>query len=91
MKRPRRSPRITKLKGRIAQQQHREDVISVVGQIGLYVLSNPEAMRVVGMVLEATGRAMQQHSADSTKTTPTSPSNVFDLSALREKKEPSDG
>ena len=71
-----------------AREQHRDRMISMTGQIVLYVASNPEALRGAGMVFEALGRAMQ-HSADSAKTT--SPSGVFDLSAFREKKEPSDG
>ncbi|KKL60260.1 hypothetical protein LCGC14_2207110 [marine sediment metagenome] len=62
--------------------------------IGLYVMRNPEALRGAGMLFEALGRAMQRTADDkqmTAPTTPTPPSDVFDLSALRErKKKPSD-
>ncbi|KKK97214.1 hypothetical protein LCGC14_2654960 [marine sediment metagenome] len=66
--------------------------LSIAGQIGMHILSDPNALRITGTLLETLGKAMQR-TADSTQTTATpTPDGVFDLSAFREKKkEPSDG
>lgn len=95
--RRKRHKRLTKLEAarRLAQHQRRERVISTGGQIALRILSDPEAMRGVGMLLEAAGRALQRTADDvkeKTPPTPLLPADVLDLSAFRaRKKGPSDG
>ncbi|KKN08243.1 hypothetical protein LCGC14_1058670 [marine sediment metagenome] len=73
----------------------RDRALSIAGQIGLHILTDPEAMRGAGKVLEVLGRAMQS-TADAkptTAATPLIPADVSDLSAFsaQKKKEPSDG
>ncbi len=73
----------------------RDRALSLAGQIGMHILSDPNALRLTGTLLETLGKVMQR-TADSAQTTapttPKRPGDVFDLSAFREKKkEPSDG
>ena len=69
----------------------RDRALSIAGQIGLHILSDPNALRLTGTLLETLGKVMQR-TADSAQTTPKRPGQLLDLSAFRErKKEPSDG
>ncbi len=95
-RRPRRKG-LKKIKARqVARQQSgRDPLYSIAGQIGMRILSDPNALRVAGTLLETLGKVMQR-TADSAKTTapttPTLPGGVFDLSTFRERKKgPSDG
>ncbi len=71
----------------------RDRALSIAGQIGVRILSDPEAMRGIGLLLEVAGRALQRTAVVERPTpTPLLPADVLDLSAFREKKkDPSDG
>jgi len=81
-----------RLSRQLAPPSKRDLALSMAGMITVRVLSDPNAARGVGMLLESLGKAMQRSAgAESTTepTTETPPGNVFDLSAFR--KEKSDG
>lgn len=93
-RRPRRLRRVRLTKRQLeAERKKRELTLSVGGQIAARILTNPNALRGVGMLLEVVGKAAQRAAEDVNKTTSQKPlpaADVLDLSDLRDRKK-SDG
>lgn len=73
-----------------AERKKRERALSVGAQVAAHILSDPNAMKGIGMVLEAVGRALQSTATGvKEQGKPKAlPGDVLDLSTFRKEKKP---